>query len=67
MKYDTILTLAGVLSGKLTEEQIIEIRSLSESGILGKHLAKLFNISQGAISGIINNKTYRFIKGISNE
>lgn len=48
--------------GKLTTEQVNEIRKLSKSGISGKYLAELFCISQGAISLIVNNKTYRFIK-----
>jgi hypothetical protein len=46
-------------STKLTNENIYEIRNLHNQGIKQKDLAKRFDISNGAISCIINNKTWK--------
>lgn len=45
----------------LTDEQVLQVREGYENGSTIKHLARKFKTSQGAISGVINRKTWRHI------
>ena len=49
------------VSGKLTEEEVIEIRKLYKNGISQKEIQEKFKISQSQVSGIL---TYRFWKHV---
>lgn len=45
---------------KLSEDDILQIRDLYKTGTLGQYeLADLFGVNQGAISRIVNHKSYK--------
>ncbi len=44
---------------KLTEEQVIEIRNIKNKTL--KEIAKMFNVSIGCITGIINRINWKYI------
>lgn len=46
---------------KLTEQQVLEIRGRYEQGVRQRSLAEEFGVSQGAISNIVNRKTWTHI------
>ena len=46
----------------LTLEEVRDIRNLTEKKISARKLAKMFNISRGAIRGIIKNRTWKGVK-----
>jgi len=46
---------------KLTEEQVLEIRSLSEIGYTQKEISEQFNIHQSLVSCIKNRKIWKHI------
>ena len=46
---------------KLSEKEIKEIRTLNESGISQRELARRFNVSNGHICGIIQRKFWKHI------
>ena len=48
-------------NSKLTEKNVLEIRKLAKHG--SPYIAKKFNISQTTALGIMNGKTYRWVKG----
>jgi DNA-binding MarR family transcriptional regulator len=48
-------------AGKLTEEQVIEIRELYKNGSLQKELQEKFKLSQSQISGIVTYKSWKFV------
>lgn len=52
-------------TSKLKDDYLPIIYSLYDSGISQKIIAKAFNVSQSAISMVINNKTYK--KGLINK
>ena len=46
---------------KLTNENILEIRSMADAGMLQTEIARLFNISASTISMIVNKKHWSHI------
>jgi DNA invertase Pin-like site-specific DNA recombinase len=54
---------AKQISRKLTEEQVIQIRTLYKSGAYSQRdLARDFNVSAICIYCIVNRKTYRWVR-----
>lgn len=49
---------------KLTEQEVINIKKLHESGLKSKHLADRFNISYSTINSIINGKSWKHLNQI---
>ena len=51
-------------TGKLSEREVIAIRSLSlEKGLSSPVLASAFNVSETTILGVVNGKFYRWVPG----
>ncbi|MFX0208406.1 MAG: helix-turn-helix domain-containing protein [Candidatus Hodarchaeota archaeon] len=46
---------------KLKEKEVLEIRRLSDFGISGRKLAKIFNVSKGTIYRIKNRQSWTWI------
>jgi hypothetical protein len=50
------------VESKLTDKDVIHIRSLRKYGIFVKDLANKFNISKGLVSMICNRKRWKHLK-----
>ncbi len=46
---------------KLTEQQVLDIRSLCEQGFRLRQIAKLYEVTPEAISSIKNRRSWKFI------
>lgn len=51
----------AISAGKITEEQVREIRELHKNGSLQKELQEKFKLSQSQISGIITHRFWRHV------
>lgn len=47
---------------KLTEEEVIEIRKLKKNGKTQRNIAKVFDISEGSVSQIVNRKRWAWLE-----
>lgn len=47
---------------KLTEEKVLSIRSMKEKGITQNNIARIFNISDGNVSQIVNRKRWAWLE-----
>lgn len=45
---------------KLTKAQVLEIRELAKKGLTQREIGEIFQITQGHIAAIINNKCWKF-------
>jgi hypothetical protein len=48
---------------KLSDTDVLKIRKLALNGYGSPQLAKMYGLSQSAVLGIINGKTYRWVQG----
>jgi DNA invertase Pin-like site-specific DNA recombinase len=49
-------------NSKLKDDDILQIRRMAKQGQSSTDIAKIFGISQSAIIGIVNGKTYRWVE-----
>lgn len=47
---------------KLTEEEVLKIREFKESGETQRNIAKIFDISEGSVSQIVNRKRWAWLE-----
>ena len=47
---------------KLTEEEVLKIREFKESGETQRNIAKIFDISEGSVSQIVNRKNWAWLE-----
>lgn len=62
LRHGTMMQGENHVFSKLSEKDVVEIRKLKIKGVMQKNIAKMFSMSEGQISSIINRVWWKHIK-----